>query len=216
MHAGPRAASAWPSEGRLNGLALGTMVAAPPSGGDSSVRRACPGRLIHKADFERLMSAPVWSRSAHFALHHVAGLPQPASGGGARPARDKLSTELCSKEDSIVDNSALQIWIGAMVPKRHARRAVTRNLLKRQIREAFACHAASMRRGLWLVRLRQPFAPKDFPSARSSRLADAARLELDQLLLRPLGQSGQSGRACRPGARPRKPSDPRAGLVKPG
>ncbi len=73
--------------------------------------------------------------------------------------------------------------MGCVVPKRHARRAVTRTLLKRQVRSAFERHAASLPGGLWLVRLRHPFAPAEFISARSVALAAAARSELDGLLL---------------------------------
>lgn len=73
-------------------------------------------------------------------------------------------------------------WLGCVVPKRHARRAVTRNLLKRQVRGAFERHAAALPLGLWLVRLRQPFPVASFPSARSEALQLAARSELDGLL----------------------------------
>ena len=145
---------------------------------------AVPGRLIHRADFESLMSAPVRSRSAHFALHHVTGVPKPPGRARVEEGKDKLSTDLSETGDRVVNNS--QIWIGAVVPKRHAKRAVTRNLLKRQIREAFARHHAVLDRGLWLVRLRQGFAPKEFVSARSPRLGAAARAELDQLLSQPM------------------------------
>ena len=69
-----------------------------------------------------------------------------------------------------------------MVPKRHAKRAVTRNLLKRQIRAAFVRHAGLLPGGLWLVRLREGFVPAQFISARSRALAVAAREELDGLL----------------------------------
>ena len=68
------------------------------------------------------------------------------------------------------------------MPKRHARRAVTRSLLKRQLRSAFERHAAGLPAGLWLLRLRQPFAVADFPSAASAALASAVRSELDGLL----------------------------------
>lgn len=83
-----------------------------------------------------------------------------------------------------MDNESSLLWVGAVVPKRHARRAVTRSLLKRQIRGAFERHAAALPGGLWLVRLRAPFAPRDYPSAASAALAGAARAELDQLLER--------------------------------
>ncbi len=69
-----------------------------------------------------------------------------------------------------------------MVPKRHARRSVTRSLLKRQIRAAVARHAARLPAGLWLVRLKAPFAPQQYPAAASAALAGDARAELDALL----------------------------------
>ncbi len=75
-------------------------------------------------------------------------------------------------------------WIGCVVPKRHARRAVTRSLLKRQIRSAMQRHAPVLPAGLWLVRLRAPFVVTEFVSARSAALAAAARHELDGLLRR--------------------------------
>jgi ribonuclease P protein component len=84
----------------------------------------------------------------------------------------------------LVDNSEPGVWFGCVVPKRHARRAVTRNLLKRQVRQAFLRHRAVLAEGLWLVRLRQAFATADFISARSPVLARAARGELDALLAR--------------------------------
>ncbi len=82
----------------------------------------------------------------------------------------------------LVDNFPDTVWVGAMVPKRHARRAVMRNLLKRQVRSAFERHADKLPRGLWLVRLRRGFAGADFISARSQRLVEATRLELEELL----------------------------------
>jgi ribonuclease P protein component len=69
-----------------------------------------------------------------------------------------------------------------MVPKRQARRAVTRNLLKRQMRESFRRHAAALPMGLWLLRLHAGFARADYASASSDALADAVRGELDRLL----------------------------------
>ena len=85
-------------------------------------------------------------------------------------------------DDSAVPATTRAFWLGCVVPKRHARRAVTRTLLKRQIRVAFERHCAALPGGLWLVRLRAPFSPAEFVSARSALLAAAARSELDRLL----------------------------------
>lgn len=75
-----------------------------------------------------------------------------------------------------------QVWLGLVVPKRHAKRSVTRSLFKRQIRAAIGRHAALMADGLWVVRLRAPFDKVKFPSAASVALQSAARTELDALL----------------------------------
>jgi ribonuclease P protein component len=72
-------------------------------------------------------------------------------------------------------------WLGLVVPKRHARRAVTRTLVKRQIRNVAAACAAQLEPGLWVVRQRSPFDTKQFPSAASEALKEAARAELRAL-----------------------------------
>ena len=141
-------------------------------------------RLVHKADFERLLSTRSQMRSTHFALHHVSGGPLPAPPRAKSAAMGGLSTTPVPQVQPPVDNLAAGLWIGCVVPKRHARRAVTRNLLKRQIRASFARHADRLPGGMWLVRLRAGFATTEFVSARSAALAEAARLELDDLLNR--------------------------------
>jgi ribonuclease P protein component len=83
-----------------------------------------------------------------------------------------------------VDDWPEDHWLGYVIPKRHAKRAVTRNLLKRQIRSLFEQHADALAGGQWLVRLRSPFSPTQFRSARSEALACAARAEIDSLLAR--------------------------------
>ena len=71
-------------------------------------------------------------------------------------------------------------WLGCVVPKRHARRAVTRTLLKREIRSAAA--GAALPPGLWVVRLRAGFDRAAFPSAASEALRHAVSGELGILL----------------------------------
>ena len=139
-------------------------------------------RLVNKADFERLLAARWRVRSAHFALHHVTGAPAAATWVRKNSAAADLSTSVAPPADKPVDKLNGPVWFGCVVPKRHARRAVTRNLLKRQMRSAFQRHGASLAGGLWLVRLRSSFAVADFVSAGSTALASAARGELDGLL----------------------------------
>ena len=204
MRAVPRAASAWPSE-----------PARP------SLRRPAAlvlGRILRSADFERVLSKPACARSAHFAVHFATGLPTRTARrvllprAAARPVFQQLSTGDAPSSSQAVDDSADggliplkkvgHVWLGTVVPKRHARRAVSRTLLKRQI------HAAALRReetgapllrpGLWVVRLCAPFDRARFSSAASPLLRSAARGELDAVLLQAackLASSSPSGAA---------------------
>lgn len=140
------------------------------------------GRLVHSADFERLRAAPTWSRSAHFAVHHVAARPHVARRPGRQSAQGELSTEAVQNLPAPVDDSPGGHWLGTVLPKRLARRAVTRNLLRRQIRAAMARQLPALPPGLWVVRLRAAFARADYPSAASVALRRAAGAELDCLL----------------------------------
>lgn len=75
-------------------------------------------------------------------------------------------------------------WLGLVVPKRHAKRSVTRSLLKRQMRTVMAAHADSLPPGLWVLRLKAPFDRKLFTSPASDPLREAAGDELLKLLQR--------------------------------
>jgi ribonuclease P protein component len=144
-------------------------------------------RLLRSADFERVLRTRTRASSAHFAVHHVPGRPaKPVRAeSGSFPA--ELSTAGHPRSCSPVDDSTAPalpeaVWLGAVVPKRHAKRAVTRSLLKRQIRAAVLGHERALAGGLWVVRLRAPFDRKAFVSAASEPLRRAARAELEQLL----------------------------------
>ena len=103
------------------------------------------------------MSGPPVAKTAHFALHmaksHAAGgAPDLFPGGGA--------------------------WLGVLVPKRWARRAVTRNTLRRQIYAVARELSAGLPQLPMVVRLRSGFSRSDFPSASSDALKSVARAEL--------------------------------------
>ena len=117
-------------------------------------------------------------------------------------------------------------WLGLVVPKRHARRAVTRTLVKRQIRNVATACAPQLEPGLWVVRQRSPFDVKQFPSAASDALKEAARAELralferavrgerDRIKPRPAGESsgkGKSGKPTKPAAAKLAPPDAAGG-----
>ena len=159
------------------------------------------GRLQQAADFQRLLDTPPRRRSAHFCVHFVAAepararwQPRPAEPGKLSTACEPNLTEPVDKlaegepatPGPSVDEGTPPAgrWLGCIVPKRHARRAVTRNLLKRQMRAAAERHADTLAPGLWLLRLRSGFVTSQFPSASSQALREAARQELDALLQR--------------------------------
>ncbi len=75
-------------------------------------------------------------------------------------------------------------WLGALVPKRWARRAVTRNTIKRQIYSLGAAWAARWPATAHVVRLRAEFDRTAFVSATSPLLRRAIRAELDLLFSR--------------------------------
>lgn len=140
------------------------------------------GRLRRSADFEKVLATRPAGRSPHFAVHFVAGVPSMPRA----PVVPELSTDDAPIVTKPVDDFAGPHgpWWGAVVPKRHARRAVTRSLLKRQMRETVRRYEARLPPGLWVLRLRAPFDRQAFRSAASLALKAAARSELDGLLAR--------------------------------
>ena len=133
-------------------------LAAPPLEGAP----ARPQRLRTRAQFQALLAHRPVARTAHFALHRL-----------ALPAVRALDADLFGP--------APGSWLGAMVPKRWARRAVTRNTIRRQV---YALGGAQPwpRDAVRLVRLHTAFSPTQFPSASSSALSRVVRAELIALL----------------------------------
>lgn len=158
------------------------------------------GRIVRPADFQRVLATVPRSRSAHFAVHHVSGAPSLARRAGAvsgsAPVVPGLSPDLSTGAPRqgtlpVDDQPALPDapapsghWLGLVVPKRHAKRAVTRNLIKRQVRAAMAAHADQLPPGLWVVRLKMPFERSTFTSPGSDALREATRAELLQVFRR--------------------------------
>jgi ribonuclease P protein component len=141
-------------------------------------------RLVESADFERVLRSPSRAKTPHFAVHHLAAgssvvKPPPQAASEAKLSTVEVPGGARAVDDSTRADSGRRL--GAVVPKRHARRAVTRSLLKRQVYAAGSRHAGALSLGLWIVRLRAPFDRTVFPSASSTALRDAARGELDAL-----------------------------------
>lgn len=142
--------------------------------------------IVAAADFERVLGERSRASSPQFSVHHLDAAPTAGvSSIGAGPAKLSTTSDPASQypvEDSAPAASSRPLWVGAVVPKRHARRAVTRSLVKREIYAAAARHRDDLSPGLWIVRLRAPLDRARFPSAASTALRRAVRAELDQLL----------------------------------
>lgn len=126
------------------------------------------------------MAGRTVSRTAHFALHR-SRLDSPAvAGAGAPESRDG-----CTAGPGSAGPQALfavqEPWIGALVPKRWAKRAVTRNAIKRQIYAVSQHTASHLPVAAHVVRLRAAFDRQHFVSATSPALKKAVRSELEQL-----------------------------------
>ena len=150
--------------------------------------------MLRSADFERVLRTRSQGNTAHFAVHYTADHPSVTAGPHAKSQAPIHSTALPTKLSTgvevnravVVDDpvAPVDVWLGAVVPKRHARRSVTRTLLKRQIRAVVSKHADALARGLWVIRLRAPFDRAVYVSAASDALKAAAGIELEQLLVR--------------------------------
>ena len=79
-----------------------------------------------------------------------------------------------------------------MVPKRWARRAVTRNAIKRQIYNVSESFSNRLPLAAHVVRLRTTFDRQQFTSATSDHLKLAVREELVQLFERALPQEARA------------------------
>ena len=115
------------------------------------------------------------SRTEHFALHRAslqaAGSPVPAD--QATGPRSQRSAALFAVQG--------EPWLGAIVPKRWARRAVTRNAVKRQIYTVSLDFEATLPAAAHVVRLRAGFDKSQFHSVTSPALKQAVRAELQRL-----------------------------------
>ena len=147
-------------------------------------------RLKTRSQFQAVLAGITIAKTEHFVLHrnsldaqfqnNKAGSPkgQPALGHAVFNTPD--SPEIKSAVVKLFPLKAT--WMGAMVPKRWAKRAVTRNTIKRQIYTVSAGFSDQLPEAVFLVRLRRDFSRKKFVSATSEALKEAVRLELLALM----------------------------------
>jgi ribonuclease P protein component len=150
--------------------------------------------LRERAAFEQLLGTRPMARSAHFAVHCLPEQARvsPIVSDGA--ASGDLSTVEEQNLSSSVDNSPAEHLLGCVLPKRLARRAVRRNLLRREIRSAISGRIAELTPGRWLVRLRNPWPPAEWHSAASAPFRQAVRAELIEVIAACVAATAAPGR----------------------
>lgn len=118
------------------------------------------------------MTAGTSTKQGHFVLHHLA---------------DIKSHPLFTQDT---------LYLGALVPKRWAKRAVRRNLVKRQIYSVAALYQYRLKAQPYVVRLQRGFDSANHPSAGSIALKRLVRAELEALF----GRSSHGNAASAAGA----------------
>ena len=126
-------------------------------------------RLKTRPQFQAVLAGYTLARTAHFALH-CCTLDSPAA------EVDGVAVLTLFPKPAV--------WLGAMVPKRWAKRAVTRSAIKRQIYNVSADFEPHLMQRAYLVRLRAAFDRSLFFSASSDVLKVAVRAELQLLFSR--------------------------------
>ena len=127
-----------------------------------SIARSAMQRLKSWPQFQAVLNGEVVTKTAHFALHRL--------------TLSETQVEIFTLFPGCAS------WVGAMAPKRLARRAVTRNAIKTQIYSLSASLTPSSASCAFVVRLRREFSREDYMSASSAALKKAVRTELFDLL----------------------------------
>lgn len=135
--------------------------------GSSSLKSPSVSHLNSADQFQAVMNAEMMAQSPHFAMHRLSLL---ASSSLDSTPHNPSSQSLLFQGGSY--------WVGVVVSKRHAKKAVRRNLLRRQIYQVAKESRNSLENGAHVVRLRRPFDAKEFKSASSDLLKKAVRAEL--------------------------------------
>ena len=127
-------------------------------------------RLKTRAQFQAVMAAGIVARTTHFALHRMSLEASSSPGLGSNGPQALFAVR--------------DAWMGVVIPKRWAKRAVTRNAIKRQIYAVSEARQPSLPAAAHVVRLRAGFDRTQFESASSDALKRVVRAELQLLLNR--------------------------------
>ena len=164
-------------------------------------------RLKTRTQFQAVLAGGIIARTPHFALHRamldtpvpvaMAPVPVPDLASVAthtptlpQPKPQTMPTKLLFQ--------VCDVWMGAMVPKRWAKRAVTRNAIKRQIYNVSAVAGKTLPTAAHVVRLRAGFDKAACPSATSDALKAMVRVELNQLFAKAAQQASRAESSSKP------------------
>lgn len=132
-------------------------------------------KTLHtKKEFDEVLSQGHQIRGSFFVLHYC-----------IKNLSVKAEENICAFADNGLSGT---VRLGLIVPKRFAKRAVTRSLIKRQCRAQFAMFVTQLPQGSWILRLKRPIDTLQWESASSSALKEFIRLELQSLLLKAIKQ----------------------------
>ena len=158
-------------------------------------------RLKTRPQFQAAMAGGTVSRTAHFALHRLvlsAGSSPAASTPSSGPG-PLLSEQGPQALFAVPGQAYPQVWMGPLVPKRWAKRSVTRHAIKRQVYAVAEACAPQLQalpaQAAYVVRLRAGFDRKHFISACSDTLKAAVRAELQQLFASAIRRAQQPAKA---------------------
>jgi ribonuclease P protein component len=124
---------------------------------ESAIKTGGDGSVLNKLSsreqFTQALKSPVVARTVHFVLH----------------------------QDGRQSETDVAPSLGCILPKRWAKRAVTRNLLRRLVLVEATRVLSTAKVGAYVVRLRSPIDPAAFPSAKSQALRLHIRQEIQTL-----------------------------------
>jgi ribonuclease P protein component len=124
-------------------------------------------RLQQWSEFQAVMAAGWIARTPHFVLHQWAPDAQKSTGPGFEQTPALFAEGV--------------LYMGALTPKRFAKKAVTRNTIRRLVHETTRHWAKQLAPRAYVVRLRASYNPQKFVSATSQNLKTAVAQELAQL-----------------------------------
>lgn len=125
-------------------------------------------RLKTRPQFVAVLAGQIVAKTNHFALH-------------LRVPSELVQSNAFANDELMVEHS--DVRLGAMVPKRWAKRAVTRNMIKRQIYSVGNSYGHCLLQCAHVVRLRKSFDKSIYISATSDALREAVRTEVELLFI---------------------------------